>query len=312
MLEDTKELQQLLGRIFADPKLEISDVAKPSGQRVVYFANFSIGDRDYDEGTHWHDPARVIEWGDVVVKISEARSAQGVAYLQREIDILNSLESKHYPSLYYYNVFCEDPETEEIFANRLFVTIEERIQSQSLYDLRNVYNTQASISALLLELVGALKHIWEHSNKLVHRDIKPDNILIRPSGEVVIIDLGIVREEGRAGVTNTYASWGPCTPCYASPEQATNSKLNITFKSDFFSLGVLAYELATGTNPFGTGEDSLNEVLEKVVKYDPPRLDVAAGMDPKFADVIGKMMAKEPYQRYRKIESLTDALAQFV
>ncbi len=312
MLTDSEELRAVLSRIFSNPKLIINDVARPSGQRVVYFAQFEVTDLGCDDDSYWINPAAVSSWGNVVVKVSKAQSAQGVAYLQREIDILNSLRSKSYPVLYYNNVYSEDPETEEVFPQRLFVSIEEMVESRSLSELKGEYVTQSKISALLIDLVAALRHIWEHDNKFIHRDIKPDNILVRSTGEVVIIDLGIVREEGEVGVTNTYAQWGPCTPFYASPEQATNSKLNITFKSDFFSLGTLAYELATGVNPFGSPGDPIGEVLDRVVNYDPPRLDETPGMDPEFSEVIAKMMAKEPYKRYRKIESLIEALQNFI
>jgi len=192
------------------------------------------------------------------------------------------------------------------------VTIEERVDSVSLDECRANYTTQHEISTLLLSLVSALQHIWEHESRLVHRDLKPDNILIRPSGEVVIIDLGIVREEGQAGFTNTYAAWGPCTPTYASPEQATNSKLNISFKSDFFSLGTLAYELATGSNPFGHPTETVEAVLDRVVNYEPPELNEVSDISEEFAGVVGKMMAKQPYQRYRRIEDLAAVLESFV
>lgn len=93
-------------------------------------------------------------------------------------------------------------------------------------------------------------HIWNLKPARVHRDLKPANILVRDDNTICLIDLGIAREEGAKGNTLTYAQVGPCTPAYASPEQAKNDKQNITFKSDFFSIGIIIYELLSGSNPF--------------------------------------------------------------
>ena len=158
-------------------------------------------------------------------------------------------------------------------------------------------------------IVEALDPLWSHPQRLVHRDIKPDNVLIRDAdGAVVIIDLGILREEGAIGITLSHHPYGPCSPPYASPEQATNDKKNITFKSDFFSIGVMAYELISGDHPFLPGAKSLSELFDRIKTVNPPPLHKVCGCDKHVSDVVEKMMQKEPYRRHRTIRQLLSDL----
>lgn len=249
------------------------------------------------------------KWGNVVVKVSEGVSAAQIAYLEKEIEILNSLKSAHYPALLWSGTFTEDPRTNEKLPNRLFVTTEERIDSHPLRGVMANYRAPRAMLALLDDLVRALEPLWTHRLKLVHRDLKPENILIRMNGDVVIIDLGIVREEGAKGITLSYLPHGPCTPHYASPEQAKNDKKNITFKSDFFSLGVIAYELISGRLPFGKYDADYVQILENVLTVDPPSLASLGGCPKPVSDLVEKLMQKEPYRRHRTIEMLRAEIA---
>jgi len=186
-----------------------------------------------------------------------------------------------------------------------------QIESVPLSECADKYKEPVQICGLLINLVDALRLLWERKPSLIHRDIKPENLLIRPNGNVVIIDLGIVREEGSIGLTAMEAPWGPCTPKYASPEQANNDKDNINFKSDFYLLGVLAYELATGENPHVTSADhSVGTVLDNVRHHHPLPLKDSHGLDGSFSDLIEKLLKKEPYQRPRSIEKLRVSLVQ--
>jgi len=296
-LNDDDSLREFLANLY--PGLIIDGIPAPSGQRVVYFCRF---DPETCSDKKW------AEWGDVVLKVSEGISNQAIAYIQREIEILKNMGTSGYPDLLYEEVIGEDPITEDRLPYRRFITIEERIESQPLSDVTHLFATEESVIELLLKLLHVLKPLWEWRPPLIHRDLKPQNILITPGLDVVVIDLGIVRVEGDAGVTYSAMPYGPCTPKYSSPEQATNDKQNITFKSDFFSLGVLCYELLSGSNPFCEEDDLIDEVLAKVIGLEPPRLNDAADCTEEFAEIISKMIEKKPYKRHRKVDDLIEAL----
>jgi serine/threonine-protein kinase len=144
---------------------------------------------------------------------------------------------------------------------------------------------------------------------LVHRDLKPENILIRPNGDVVVIDLGIVREAGTAGITATEAIHGPLSWPYCSPEQARNDKRAISFKSDFFSLGVIAYQLIAGFNPFNvSGQEHPARQREAILNLTPKPLVEVSGCHEPTSTLVMKMLEKQPYQRPRTPEILIEEL----
>jgi hypothetical protein len=115
-LTDSPQLRQLLTHFF--PGIHIQQNLLPSGQRLVYFCRF-LPDTD--------TPDRWVDWGDVVLKISEDIHPTVIARLEKERDILNELKSPFFPTLLYYQVFTDDPFKDEKLPCRLFVTIEERI-----------------------------------------------------------------------------------------------------------------------------------------------------------------------------------------
>lgn len=303
MLADTSELREFIKNIY--PSFALHSTAKASGQRVVYFGRFT---------SHQSiEPHNCDSWGEVVVKISEATSRSSISYLQKEIEILKSLKTDCFPKLFFDEVITAHPITEEPLNPVRIISIEEKIDSQNLTEIIKDYNTEKKVILFLIEMINAMRLLWGHAQSLVHRDLKPDNILVKKDGRLVIIDLGILRQEGVKGVTNSFNVIGPCTPCYASPEQATNDKKNISFKTDMFSLGIICYEMLSGANPFlgDEGEHYFDDVLERVCTYDPPSLETH-GVSSAFSRVIAKMMSKEPFKRYRTVEILLQDLEALV
>ena len=298
MTEDNEDLRKLLCDFL--PGLCIESVASPSGQRVVYYAKFIAP-----------APPSRIGWGAIVVKIAEQLNAHQIAYLQKEILLLNSLRSRYYPRLYYNNLISCRPRTEDPLPFKIFVSIEERADAVPLTSCSEIFSTEQKVSKLLLDLIEGLNLLWSRPEKIVHRDLKPANLLVRQDESIVIIDLGIVREEGKPGITYDDLPCGPCTPLYASPEQARNDKKNISFKSDLFALGTIAYELMTGSNPYGKASDDARVVLSKVRDYKPKALFKLGLASEGFSNIIEVLMKKEPFERYRTIPLFKQSLLDF-
>lgn len=300
-IADSSEIREILGHLF--PAIAIDSNALASGQRLVYFCHFKDCKALPETSKDW------TSWGNVVLKISEDIHPSIIARLEKEREILNAMNSPYYPRLLYHDVFRDDPVTEVRFKHRLFVTIEEKIDGQPLENCRKEFQSEQTALRLLRLLVEGLTVLWSHPQKIVHRDLKPANIIVRPDGSPVIIDLGIVREQGSPGLTGTHWNIGPCTPAYASSEQLTNQKRLITFKADFFSLGVIIYELLTGKNPFCDGPDEPVElVMNRALTLEPVTLFDLGLAKQDFSGLIQRMMAKEPYMRPRTVEILSREL----
>lgn len=307
---DSEKLRQEL--MACVPSFVIDAVAKESGQRVVYFGHFEDklipADVPPDAGfLHGWE-----KWGPIVVKVISGIDANSLTYLQREIELLKEFNTPHFPKLRFSEVFTENPITEAKLEERLYLTVEERVNAQPLSMVVNRFKSESQVATLLLRLCGALRTLWDHDKRLVHRDLKPENILIKANGDVVVIDLGIVRETGSAGNTKTFLAWGPMSPAYASPEQVNNDKYSISFKTDFFALGTISYQLCSGVNPFMPHQNcSAFEAMENVARLTPRPLHEVAQVSETFSTVVMKLLAKEPYQRYRTVDQLIQALEPF-
>ena len=144
----------------------------------------------------------------------------------------------------------------------------------------------------LLDAVG-----YAHERGVIHRDIKPDNVFVTLDGAIKLADFGIAHVDGTAS-TATLAGTVLGTPGYMSPEQAAGAPVDE--RSDLFSVGVLAWELLTGHNPFGAGEGAdAPTVIYRIVHEPAPELpvSVSAGLPADMRPAIMAALSKDPAMR---------------
>ncbi|MBK9125885.1 MAG: serine/threonine protein kinase [Chloroflexi bacterium] len=156
-------------------------------------------------------------------------------------------------------------------------------------------------------LIDALGHIASHN--LVHRDLKPDNILFGSDGQSpVITDFGLVRDLSATSLTHTWYNRGPGTPYYASPEQLNNEKHMLDWRSDQFGLGVTLTMCATGVHPYGeAGDTSMSAVVDLVSQRRGPSQTFMDWTQRTGLDALAKMVSPYPADRFRRAADLSIA-----
>jgi serine/threonine protein kinase, bacterial len=143
-----------------------------------------------------------------------------------------------------------------------------------------------------------------HAAGLVHRDVKPENVLISDDGEVKIADFGLVRAVAEAGITSTSVILG--TAAYLSPEQVGSGDADP--RSDVYAVGILAYELLTGRTPF-TGDTALSVAYQRIDNDVPPPSAAIAGVPAQFDELIRRATDRDPSGRFADAAELGAALA---
>jgi non-specific serine/threonine protein kinase/serine/threonine-protein kinase len=153
-----------------------------------------------------------------------------------------------------------------------------------------------------------------HRSLVVHRDLKPGNILVNKEGQAKLLDFGLARMLEPSGeVTQTMAQPGApiLTPAYASPEQVLNHP--ITVASDIFSLGVVLYELLTGKRPFGGPGDTAGQVQRAVCEVEPPAPSAAAPrLSADLDNIVLKAIEKQPAQRYISVDAFAADIVRYL
>jgi serine/threonine-protein kinase len=148
-----------------------------------------------------------------------------------------------------------------------------------------------AVVAVLRPVLGGLAAA--HRAGLVHRDVKPENVLISDDGDVKIADFGLVRAVAAAGITSASVILG--TAAYLSPEQVRDGKA--TPQSDVYSTGIVTYELLTGRVPF-TGDSALSIAYQRLDNDVPPASAVIRGVPAQFDEFVARATARDPSDRY--------------
>ena len=179
---------------------------------------------------------------------------------------------------------------------------------------------------LFIQLADAVAHA--HRNMLVHRDLKPGNVLLDASGQVKLLDFGIAKAldplEGLDGGDTTVGGQRPYTPNYASPEQVRGEPVSTA--TDIYSLGVLLYQMLTGTRPTGRRATTPGEAARSVLEDEPTRpsrLSPEEALDPQWLrtrrrlvgdldNVLLKSLEKQPGRRYASVDALRADVEAFL
>jgi WD40 repeat protein/serine/threonine protein kinase len=171
----------------------------------------------------------------------------------------------------------------------------------------SVYQHQLAIAGLMADITEAVAHA--HQRGVLHRDLKPDNVLLDAQGRPHLTDFGLAKLLAHeSGHTQTRALLG--SPCYMSPEQAVGDKRKVTTASDLYSLGAILYELLVGLPPHpGT---SVPDILRRVVEEEPRRPhQLRPFVDADLETICLKCLNKDPARRYASAADLAEDLRRF-
>lgn len=206
-----------------------------------------------------------------------------------EAKAVSRLEHTNIVSLYDYGI-----------VNGLHYISMQYIEGSCLYDL--IPKKGMSIERVIdysKQICRGL--LYAHKNGVVHRDVKPQNIIIDKNNSCKITDFGIAQIFREKSITMTGIAVG--TPEYMSPEQASGKK--ITHCTDIYSLGILMYEMLTGTVPF-TGKNAVSVAYKQVHEMAAPPSVHRKNIPKRLELVIVKALKKDLNQRYQSIEELLD------
>ncbi len=157
-------------------------------------------------------------------------------------------------------------------------------------------------AALLLPIAEALAYV--HSHELVHRDVKPHNILFNERGTPMLSDFGIVKLVGGDSVNLTTTGAGVGTPAYMAPEQMTT---HIDHRADQYALGIILYEMLTGKLPFEGETPMMTLFMHRTEPLPDPHLFVPTLPDGMCA-VMRTALEKDPDDRYVDMKAFSEAL----
>ncbi len=249
------------------------------------------------------------------------RGAMGVVYLAREITLARDVAMKILPPHLTFGkgaitrfrreartaAALEHPNIVPVYrvapGGRLFWYTMKYLEGRSLADVLKEQRTLPLPAAITIleRIANALD--YAHQRHVIHRDVKPGNVMLETHGHVIVTDFGIAKETATGSQPGTDAIVG--TPFYMSPEQCQNGKL--TGASDQYSVAVMAYEMLTGRVPFDSS--SIVDLLQKHVVEEPPLLHAhSPDLPAHVSEAVERAMAKEPEERFPSVTAFVRAM----
>jgi eukaryotic-like serine/threonine-protein kinase len=235
----------------------------------------------------------------VAVKVLFAEYARDPSFVERFRREAQSAANLNHPNIVAIYDWGQERGT--------YFIVMEYVRGRSLRDVVQVNGPFSArrTAEIGAEIAGALE--FAHRNGVVHRDVKPGNVLITADGDIKVTDFGIARAGTSESLTQTGAVMGTAT--YFSPEQAQGHAVD--GRSDVYSLGVVLYEMATGAPPF-TGESPVAVAYKHVREEPEPPSARAPDLPPDLEQIILTAMAKDPDSRYQTADELRTDLLRFV
>lgn len=262
---------------------------------------------------------------DVVEEIG--RGGAAVVYLAYQRDLrrrvaLKELLSQHLADPNFAERFVEESWLAGAMSHASIVTVHEYFEHDGIPYIAMEYLSRGSLRPYVgrlsvPQIIGVLESVLAglshgESQRVVHRDLKPENLLVAADGRVKIADFGVARAYNvaapRAVVTVTGTTIG--TPAYMAPEQALGETL--TPATDLYSLGIVAWELLTGSLPFASTDTPVSVLYRHVHEPVPRASEVDPEIDERLAGWLDQMLAKRPEDRFHNAELAWDALEDIV
>ncbi|HET7595436.1 MAG TPA: serine/threonine-protein kinase [Burkholderiales bacterium] len=239
-------------------------------------------------------------------QLEKSQAAEILARFKREAQAAGRLNHPHIVAIYDYGeVVPEGDLARDASGAQIAYIAMEFIKGRELKDYfdRNERFAVKDVERIMGELLGALDHA--HRNGVVHRDMKPANVILLADGTVKVADFGIARIE-TSELTQAGTMLG--TPAYMSPEQFLGQPVD--GRSDIFSCGVILYQFLTGEKPF-TG--TVTTIMHKVLKEEPlPPSTLNVTLPPAWDAVVKKSMAKSPGERFQGAAEFAAAIRSAV